>query len=143
MRLLDQSVHALENLAAELESRWQNRRMWSSPPHKRIKNTSANDAVLAERLLNTSRGPQIAKRTRKTPAQPGRMKGREKGSEADPAPLDGELEETRGSHTQRSLLTSGETSWDTQGALEESTATGPWQAEQSKTHTGGLCHRDG
>ena len=36
----------------------------------------------------------------------------------DPAPLDGELEDRRGSHTQRSLLTSRETSWDTQGALE-------------------------
>ena len=36
------------------------------------------------------------------------MKERKKGSETDPAPLDGELEERRGSHTQRSPLTEGE-----------------------------------
>ena len=48
--------------------------MEHTSPHKYIKNTSTNETVLTEHQLNTSRGPQIAKRTRKIPAQPGRMK---------------------------------------------------------------------
>ena len=49
--------------------------MWSSPlPHQEY----TNETVLTEHLLNTSKGPQIAKTTRKIPAQPGRMKERKK-----------------------------------------------------------------
>ena len=115
MRLLDQSVHAFKNLTEELYSQG-SRRGRCGVHLSHIKNIQMKQ--FSQHLLNTSKGPQIAKRTRKIPAQPGRMKERKNGHEMDPAPLDGELEDRRGSHTQRSLLTSRETSWDTQGALE-------------------------
>ena len=35
--------------------------------HRYIKNTPTNGTIYTEHLLNTSRGPQIPKRTRKIP----------------------------------------------------------------------------
>ena len=78
-------------------------------------------------LLNTIRGPQKPKRTRKIPAYLGRTnKEKEKrGNCTGPAPLGGKLKERRGSHTWGSQVAgrSAETEGEFWGS-EESAATG-------------------
>ena len=52
--------------AVKMAEEWEDLEFIS--PHKRIKNASTNGTILTEDLLNSNRGPQTPKRTRKIPA---------------------------------------------------------------------------
>ena len=91
-------------------------------PHKHIKNTSTNGTILTEHMLNTNRGHQTPKRTRKIPHVTGQDERKKKGkgrgeSGTGPEPLGvGVLKERRGSRICGSPLIGREISWDTRSA---------------------------
>ena len=117
-------------------------------PHKYIKNTSTNETILTEHLLNTSGEPQTPKRTRKIPTQLGRMKERKKrGNGTRPAPLaGGAIGEERFPHSGKPPHRWRGDQLGQRGGFgdsEESAASGLWQAGQSKTHMDGPYCTDG
>ena len=89
---------------------------------KYIKNTSTNETILIEHLLNISGRLQTPKRTRNIPTQLGRMKERrekeKRNKKRDQQPWREAEGEGRSPHSEK-LPHGGEISWDSKGPFRD------------------------